>query len=105
MCIRDSIEDVLNVLAGQLVQPQPDGFSGLRLLADALGLPWTAVHLHNVVQQLLQLVGVVPLGKSVNLQAFPELLPYLCFHLVKIRRFVRDVYKRQTVHQKQSMER
>ena len=33
------IEDVLNVLAGQLVQPQPDGFSGLRLLADVLGLP------------------------------------------------------------------
>ena len=57
------IEDVLNVLAGQLVQPQPDGFGGLRLLADVLGLPRTAVHLHNVVQQFLQLVGVVPLGK------------------------------------------
>ena len=30
------IEDVLNVLAGQLVQPQPDGFGGLRLLVNAL---------------------------------------------------------------------
>ena len=28
-----------------------------------------------------------PLGKSVDLQPFPELLPYLCFHLVKILRF------------------
>lgn len=78
------IEDVLNVLAGQLVQPQSDGFGGLRLLADVLGLPRTAVHLHNVVQQFLQLVGVVPLGKGVDLQPFPKLLPHLCFHLVKI---------------------
>ena len=83
------IEDVLHVLAGQLIQPQPNGLGGLRLLADVLGLSWTAVHLHNVVQQLLQLVGVIPLGKGVDLQPFPELLPYLCFHLVKIRRFVR----------------
>ena len=30
-----------------------------------------------------------PLGKGVDLQPFPELLPYLCFHLVKIRGFVR----------------
>ena len=78
------IEDVLNVLAGQLVQSQPDGFGGLRLLANMLGLPWTAVHLHNVVQQLLQLVGVISLGKGVDLQPFSELLPDLCFHLVKI---------------------
>jgi len=56
----------------------------LRLLADVLSLSWTAVHLHNVVQQLLQLVGVVPLGKGVDLQPFPKLLPHLCFHLVKI---------------------
>ena len=82
------IEDVLNVLAGQLVQPQPDGFGGLRLLADVLGLSWTAVHLHNVVQQLLQLVGVVSLGKGADLQLLPELLPHLCFHLVKICGFV-----------------
>ena len=82
------IEDVLNVLAGQLVQPQPDGFGGLRLLADVLGLPRTAVHLHNIVQQFLQLVGVVPLGKGVDLQPFPELLPHLYFHLVKICGFV-----------------
>lgn len=61
------IEDVLNVLTGQLVQPQPDGLGGLRLLADVLGLPWTTVHFHNVVQQLLQLVGIVSLGKGVDL--------------------------------------
>ena len=84
------IEDVLNVLAGQLVQPQPDGLGGLRLLADVLGLSWTAVHLHNVVQQLLQLVGVVPLGKGVDLQPLPEFLPHLCFHLVKICGFIRQ---------------
>ena len=78
------IEDVLHVLAGHFIQPQPNGFSGLRLLADVLSLSWTAVHLHNVVQQFLQLVGVVPLGKGVDLQPFPELLPHLCFHLVKI---------------------
>ena len=82
------IEDVLNVLAGQLVQPQSDGFGGLRLFADILGLPWTAVHLHNVVQQFLQLVGVVPLSKGVDLQPFPKLLPHLCFHPVKICGFV-----------------
>ena len=76
------------MLAGQLVQPQPNGFSGLRLLADVLSLSWTAVHLHNVVQQFLQLVGVVPLGKGVDLQTFPKLLPHLCFHLVKICGFV-----------------
>lgn len=55
------IEDVLNVLAGQLVQPQPDGFGGLRLLADVLGLPRTAVH---------TLAGIgVSLGLSMNFEA------------------------------------
>ena len=28
-----------------------------------------------------------PLGKGVDLQPFPKLLPHLCFHLVKIRCF------------------
>ena len=81
-------------LSFEVGQPHPAifaqrfGIIGLRLLADVLVLPWTAVHLHNVVQQLLQLVGVVPLGKSVDLQPFPKLLPHLCFHLVKICGFV-----------------
>ena len=81
------IEDVLNVLAGQLVQPQPDGLGSLRLFANVLGLPRTSVHLHDVVQQFLQLVGVAPLGKGVDLQPLPEFLPHLCFRLVKIRGF------------------
>ena len=29
-----------------------------------------------------------PLGKGVDLQPFPKLLPHLCFHLVKICGFV-----------------
>ena len=78
------IEDVLNVLAGQLVQPQPDGFGGLRLLADVLSLPWTAVHLHNVVQQFLQHLRGVPLGKDVDFQLLPELCPHPRCHLVEI---------------------
>ena len=42
------IEDVLHVLAGQLIQPESDRFCGLCLFADILGLERTAVHLHDV---------------------------------------------------------
>lgn len=82
------IEDVLHVLAGQLIQPEPDRLCGLRLFADVLSLERTAVHLHDVIQQFLQHFRGVPLGKGVDLQTFPKLLPYLCFHLVKICGFV-----------------
>ena len=37
---------------------------------------------------LPQTDSLEPLGKGVDLQPFPELLPHLCFHLVKICGFV-----------------
>ena len=78
------IEDVLHVLAGQLIQPEPDRLCGLCLFADILGPERTAVHLHNVVQQFLQHLRGVPLGKDVDFQLLPELCPHPRCHLVEI---------------------
>ena len=78
------IEDVLHVLAGQLIQPEPDRLCGLRLFADVLSPERTAVHLHDVIQQFFQHLRGVPLGKDVNFQLLPELCPHPCCHLVEI---------------------
>nr|DAV61194.1 MAG TPA: hypothetical protein [Caudoviricetes sp.] len=58
--VEQSIQNVLDVLAGKLVQPLADGLRGLWILPDGLDHAGAAVHVRNVVQQFLQFLRLVP---------------------------------------------
>ena len=70
--VEQSIQNVLDVLAGKLVQPFADRLRGLRILPDDLDRTGAAVHIRNVVQQFLQFLRLVPALQRVQFQLLPE---------------------------------
>nr|DAV80574.1 MAG TPA: hypothetical protein [Bacteriophage sp.] len=75
--VEQGIQNVLDVLAGKLVQPLADGLRGLRILPDNLDRAGAAVHIRNVVQQFLQFLRLVPALQRVQFQLLPEAFQHI----------------------------
>ena len=87
--VAQALHDVLDVLAGQLVQHLADSLGALELLADLLIRLRAGVHVHDGVFQFFQLAGVIPQGQCVKLQLLPESFPRLIHNRLGIHQSIR----------------